>query len=307
MTAFSPNDLLPSRAQCQQLALLLALATRRELLSGAGSLPQPFLHGAGTDGSELRDYQPTDDARFIRWASVAANAPITTRNLHPEQDIERFIALDVSRSLTHSSATWLLAVRTAALFCALSAFDQANATLLLFSDRPELRLTVRPGQRQLQHAIATMLAAPATARPQTDLAHFCTAIAKLNKRPARIVLISDFLPHAPSPAVLHPLAAQNQLFLALIQPPLARELQALAETEVQDAETGQRTVWQPHQLQRLLDAQETHHQQLQLLAGQAGATLLHLDGSLAPADVLRHALAHQRQRRHISQNRLRNL
>ena len=101
----TPQQPLNTR-QLQELATLLALRTRRELLAGCGAIAHPLRQGAGTDGSELRDFRPDDDARLIRWASVAADAPITVREHHGKAQLV-FPPIDPETVDSH----WLYTIR----------------------------------------------------------------------------------------------------------------------------------------------------------------------------------------------------
>lgn len=305
----TPQQPLSTR-QLQELATLLALRTRRELLAGCGAIAHPLRQGAGTDGSELRDFRPDDDARLIRWASVAANAPITVRQLQPEQSIPQVIVLDVSRSMTLHPPKWDLAVTTAALLCALATLDDDSADLLLLSDRPERRLRLEPGLRPLQRTLAAILDAPASAHPRTDLAILPGAVRAVTRRPARIAVISDFLGGDCAPALTQ-LAGRHDLLLAQVLPPLSDELDALAATELQDAETGRRTALLPQDRNALPQAQADAQERLRQLATSLNATCVPLDGTRPPAQALRLALAANRHRHNpptaMSQKSLRPL
>ena len=287
MTATPQQPLSPR--QLQELAALLALRTRRELLAGWGAIAHPLRQGNGTDGSELRDFRPDDDARLIRWASVAAAAPITVRQLQPEQSVPQVIVLDVSRSMTLHPPKWDLAVATAALLCALATLDSDAADLLLLSDRPERHLRLEPGRRPLKRALAAILDAPDSAHPHTDFAILPGAIRAVTRRPARVAIISDLLGSDPT-AALTQLAVRHDLLLAHVLPPLSHELDALGATELQDAETGRRTVLLPHDRNALTQAQADAQERLRQFATSLNATCVTLDGSQTPAQALRQTL-----------------
>lgn len=262
-----------------ELARLLALRARQDVLQCAGGTFAACLRGAGLEFAELREYQPTDDARYLRWQSLDGPGPVTVRQFAPEQDTRDCLAFDVSSSMTAAPRKHRLALDTAALLAAVSILHGHGLKLVRFSNHLDSVLDLGTGNHALQRATRELFT-PSPARTATDLPALLTSLHNLLAKPTRIFIVSDFLGHDYA-APLARLAARHDVTACLILPPLSDELPDNSPQDLTDAESGKTVSAAPSpetEAQFRLETRRT------ILAAHASCLLF--DGSAPPLQTL---------------------
>lgn len=228
--------------QLAELARILALRVRRDILTGMAGSFLSQARGAGLEFSELKEYHLGDDARHIHWPSAQFPSTIKLKRFQEEQEITDCIALDVSRSMTLDTTIWKLATDIASLLAGVATLFGNGATILRFTDIIEESTWIETGNQQLQRAIRHIL--PTHAKHlETHLPNVIDAMTHALKKPTRIFIISDFIGDD-FQTNLAKLAFKHDVTLCHVMPDDKIWKRTLQETEIQDAETGQRLVVQ---------------------------------------------------------------
>ncbi len=175
------------RALIQQLEL-----TTRKLVTG------PLLgdwrsgtKGSGFEFHQLRDYEPSDDIRFIDWkASARADKMLVKEYLDDRTKIVH-VVLDVSASTTFSSKADLMKQLAACLaFVGLHSKDAVG--LLLFSKEVEVIIPPRQSRAHVWSLVEKLFMYEARHKT-TDFRPILEYLARLKTRRSTVCLITDCL------------------------------------------------------------------------------------------------------------------
>jgi uncharacterized protein (DUF58 family) len=208
--------------------------------------------GAGTDLAGLRDYVEGDDARHIDWNVTARLNEPQLRVFTEDRELTAWLVLDRSASMAvgvpgrgKDDVLGELALVLARLFG-----RSGNRVGALFYDTGTVR-TVPPGTGR-RHAlrIGAELARTAAGRPRpgkndqgtTDLAAMLDAVAKLARRRALIVVVSDFIGDGDWGRSLLRLVPRHEVVALRITDTADDELPDVGLVVIEDAETGEQLV-----------------------------------------------------------------
>jgi len=208
--------------------------------------------GTGTDLAGLREYTEGDDARHIDWNVTARLNEPQLRVFNEDRELTVWLVLDRSASMTvgapgrgkHDVLTELALV-LARLFG-----RAGNRVGALLYDTGVVR-TVPPGTGG-RHALrigAELARTADVARPRagqyrgpTDLAAMLDAAAKLARRRALIVVISDFIGDGDWGRSLLRLTSRHEVVALRVTDAADDELPDVGLVVVEDAETGEQLV-----------------------------------------------------------------
>ena len=238
----------------RQLQILTARMVS-EVFSGEYS---SAFRGRGMEFDEVREYQPGDDIRTIDWNVTARSGVPHVKRFIEERELTILFAVDMSSSGQFGSVE-RLKNETAAELCAVLAFaatrNNDKVGLLLFTDRVELFIPPKKGTRHVLRLIRELLSfeVDRSRRHGTDITFALEHLARLLKRRSVIFLVSDFLVKdmvAPTasdrPAELETAIRltnrRHDLVSIAIEDPREIELPRMGLVELEDAETGARSV-----------------------------------------------------------------
>jgi len=216
----------------------IEIATNRLVDQGVAGDYHAVFKGRGMEFSEVRPYQPGDDVRTIDWNVTARMGEPFVKQYVEERDLNVFLVIDVSGSLSFGSRAVIkreLTAEVAALlaFAALRNQDRVGAALV--SDRLELLL---PPERRRTHVLRLVREVlMQRARGGTDLDAGLSAVLATLKRRSVLFVLSDFL----SPGALTSFksaAARHDLVAVEIVDPRDQGLPAVAPVVLRDAESG---------------------------------------------------------------------
>ncbi len=230
---------------------LLEIRTRRsvsEVFSGEYS---SAFRGRGMEFSEVREYQPGDDVRAIDWNVTARTGSAHIKRYVEERELTVVLAVDLSASARFGSVE-RPKNETAAELCGLLALaatrNKDKVGVLAFSDRVELHLPPKKGQKHVLRVIREVLDFRPRRGAKTDMAAALAELRKVQKRRAVIFVVSDFLlPGAtsinePVPAdtetALRLLARKHDVIAAVVTDPREAALPSAGLVELRDEETG---------------------------------------------------------------------
>jgi uncharacterized protein (DUF58 family) len=262
-----PTPPAPARTAPERLLLRLEWRVLRRLEGRVAGGYRTAHRGAGTDLAGLRGYVEGDDARYIDWNVTARLNEPQLRLFTEDRDLTVWLVLDRSASMTVGTpgrgkhdVLSELAVLLARMFS-----GGGNRVGAVLYDNGAVR-TVPPGngRRHVLHLAAQLARMPAAAghkdgngnghrkrnarrngnghRGTTDLAAMLDAVARLARRRALIIVVSDFIGDGDWPRSLLRLGPRHEVVALRIVDPADEELPAAGLVVVEDAETGEQLV-----------------------------------------------------------------
>ncbi|MCC7542776.1 MAG: DUF58 domain-containing protein [Deltaproteobacteria bacterium] len=205
----------------------------------AGSYHSVF-KGRGISFSEVRQYQPGDDVRFIDWNVTARMNDTYVKLFTEEREMTVMLLVDLSASERFGSRNQPKAeivAEVAALFAFSAIKNNDRVGLILFTDRVERVVPPKKGQKHVMRVIAEILAF----RPQgrgTNLREALEVMGSVSRRRSVAFLISDFGDHGYEHA-LRVSAARHDLIPVTVMDPVEEELPDVGLVMVEDLETGE--------------------------------------------------------------------
>jgi len=242
---------MPARTTTERLLVRLEWRVLRRLDGRLAGGYRTAHRGTGTDLAGLREYVEGDDARHIDWNVTARLNEPQLRVFNEDRELTVWLVLDRSASMTVGApgrgkhdVLSELALLLARLFG-----RGGNRVGALLYDTGAVR-TVPPGTGR-GHAlrIGAVLARTAGARrgtgqhgSTTDLAAMLDAVAKLARRRALIVVISDFIGDGDWGRSLLRLVPRHEVVALRVLDAADDELPDVGLVVVEDAETGEQIV-----------------------------------------------------------------
>lgn len=214
--------------------------TTRRLLNGAlvGD-SRSAVKGSGLEFDQIREYQLGDDVRFIDWKSSARMNKILIKQYIEERNRTIILAVDVSRSGIFSSSfkTRAHVIANIASVLALTAdYGKDHVGLLLFAHDVELFIPPGSGKGHVRMLMEKVFTHVCTAKA-TRVSAALDYLARLKKRDALVVVISDFISDDFSQS-LKLLAHKYELIALRCLDDNEHELPSIGFLTVRDSETG---------------------------------------------------------------------
>jgi uncharacterized protein (DUF58 family) len=151
--------------------------------------------GRGMAFSEVREYQPGDDVRFIDWNVSARMNEAYVKVFTEEREMTVMLLVDLSASQRFASVAQPK-IETVAELSALLAFSAAKNNdrvgLILFTDRVERFVPPKKGPGHVMRVVTEIL----NAKPEhkgTDIRAALDMLGGVAKRKAVVFVISDFI------------------------------------------------------------------------------------------------------------------
>lgn len=151
--------------------------------------------GRGMEFSQVREYQPGDDSRFIDWNVSSRLGRLYVKQFIEERELTIILALDLSASLQFVSSAKSkkeIAAELSALIAFTAMLNNDKVGLLLFSDRVELYIPPKKGRIHLLRLIRDIIEFKPLGR-ETSIGNALVYLTSLIKKKAVVFLISDFL------------------------------------------------------------------------------------------------------------------
>jgi uncharacterized protein (DUF58 family) len=205
----------------------------------AGSYHSVF-KGRGMAFSEVRQYQPGDDVRFIDWNVSARMNDTYVKVFTEEREMTVMLLVDLSASERFGS-TEKPKIEMVAEVAALLAFsaikNNDRVGLILFTDRVERFVPPKKGRSHVMRVVTEIL----NANPEgegTDLGVALDLLGGIGKRRTVAFLISDFIADQYEKP-LKVVSAKHDLIPIQIVDPREEELPDIGLALVEDLETGE--------------------------------------------------------------------
>ncbi len=156
---------------------------------------QSVFKGRGMAFSEVRQYQPGDDVRFIDWNVSARMNDTYVKVFTEEREMTVMLLVDLSRSQNFGSVEQVKN-ETAAEVAALLAFsaikNNDRVGLILFTDRVERFVPPKKGKGHVMRVVAEILN-PKPQSQKTDIGCALDFLGHVTNRRAIAFLLSDFI------------------------------------------------------------------------------------------------------------------
>jgi uncharacterized protein (DUF58 family) len=205
----------------------------------AGSYHSVF-KGRGMAFSEVRQYQPGDDVRFIDWNVSARMNDTYVKVFTEEREMTVMLLVDLSASGRFGSAE-KPKVETVAEVAALLAFsaikNNDRVGLILFTDRVERFVPPKKGRSHVMRVVTEILNADPEGEG-TDLGVALDLLGGIGKRRTVAFLISDFIADQYEKP-LKVVSAKHDLIPIQIVDPREDELPDVGLALIEDLETGE--------------------------------------------------------------------
>ncbi len=205
----------------------------------AGSYHSVF-KGRGMAFSEVRQYQPGDDVRFIDWNVSARMNDTYVKIFTEEREMTVILLVDLSASERFGSVA-KPKIETVAEVAALLAFsaikNNDRVGLILFTDRIERFVPPKKGRSHVMRVVTEILNAAPEGRG-TDIGVALDLLGGIGKRRTVAFLISDFIA-AGYEKPLKVVAAKHDLIPIQVVDPREDDLLDVGLALVEDLETGE--------------------------------------------------------------------
>ena len=201
---------------------------------------QSVFKGRGMEFAEVRLYQPGDEVRTIDWNVTARTGQPHVKRFTEERELTVMLLVDSSASTHFGSVRQFkqeLAAEIAALFAFSAITNNDKVGLAIFSDRIEMSLPPRKGNRHVLRVIREILNHVPAGRG-TDIPMALDHLNKVTRRRCVVLLLSDFL----APDLRRPLRVANRrhdLIAVVLEDPRESELPALGMIALEDPESGE--------------------------------------------------------------------
>ena len=196
--------------------------------------------GRGMAFSEVRQYQPGDDVRFIDWNVSARMTETYVKVFTEEREMTVMLLVDLSGSERFGSVS-RPKIETVAEVAALLAFsaikNNDRVGLILFTDRVEKLIPPKKGKGHVMRVITEILNADPVGEG-TDLSEALETLGHVARRKSVAFLVSDFI----ADRYERPLkiaAARHDLIPIQVVDPREEELPNVGLALFEDLETGE--------------------------------------------------------------------
>jgi uncharacterized protein (DUF58 family) len=199
--------------------------------------------GRGIEFSEVRQYEPGDDVRLIDWNVTARMGAPYVKKYIEERELTVMLVVDLSASSSFTTAGITkreLAAEVAATLAFAAIANGDRVGLLAFSDQVEQYIKPAKSRRHALRIIRELLYRHPQGRG-TDIAGALAFLARVMRRRAIVFVLSDFFDAGYEPE-LRAAALRHEIVALTLNDARERELPDVGLLEVEDAESGSRTV-----------------------------------------------------------------
>jgi uncharacterized protein (DUF58 family) len=209
-----------------------------------------LFHGFGLDLADLREYQFSDDIRYIDWNVTARMQTPYIRQYMEDRDVTAWFLLDLSPSMDFGPAQKqkrnLLIDITGALARLLTRHGN-RVGAVLYDGKREQVIPARGGRSQALLIINDLLARQQLGRsPATDLAPLLETTLRMVKRRSLVFLISDFISLPGWEKALGALSRRHEVLAVRLYDRREIEIPDIGPFFFEDAETGEQLYIDTH-------------------------------------------------------------
>jgi uncharacterized protein (DUF58 family) len=264
-----------------------------------------LFYGYGVDFSDLREYQPYDDIRYIDWNVTARMDAPYIRQYTEDRDIAAWFLLDLSPSLDFGGVQTVkrtVLIDFVATLSRLLTRHGNRVGAMFYANRLEKVIPARAGRNQVLHLINDLLSQPTYAQSgTTNLSPLVQAALRTIKRRSLIFVISDFISQPGWERPLGLLSNRHEVLAVRVIDPREIDLPDVGPVIMEDSETGEQLYVDTHDRkfrERFRKAAQEREQQLLGLLKRAGVDQMAVSTSDNLVDsIIRFATLRQQRRR----------
>ncbi|MFH1312392.1 MAG: DUF58 domain-containing protein [Candidatus Eisenbacteria bacterium] len=204
---------------------------------------ESIFKGRGMEFDEVREYQPGDDIRTIDWNVTARTGWLHVKKYVEERELTVLIVVDASGSFDFGTKLRLkreLAAEVGAVLAFAAIRNNDKVGLLIFTDEIETFVPPRKGSKHVLRIIREILHFEPKSKG-TNISKALEYAMRVIKRHSVMFCISDFRDSGYEPAVTVANRKHDVVALTIVDPKEI-EIPAVGLIEVEDGETGERTV-----------------------------------------------------------------
>ncbi len=209
-----------------------------------------LFYGYGVDFSDLREYQPYDDVRYIDWNVTARMDAPYIRQYTEDRDIAAWFLLDLSPSVdfgTVQNVKRTVLIDFVATLARLLTRHGNRVGAVFFGNRVERIIPARAGRDQVLHLINDLLSQPHfAAAGATNLTPLLENALSAIKRRSLIFIISDFISLPGWERPLSLLNRRHEVLAIRLWDPREAELPDVGPVIMEDAETREQMYIDTH-------------------------------------------------------------
>ncbi|HTP02371.1 MAG TPA: DUF58 domain-containing protein [Anaerolineales bacterium] len=209
-----------------------------------------LFYGYGVDFSDLREYQPYDDIRYIDWNVTARMDEPYIRQYTEDRDIAAWFLLDLTPSVefgTAHSVKRAVLVDFVATLARLLTRRGNRVGAIFYGNQVERFIPARTGRNQVLYLIRDLLSQPPAARSgMTSLAPLIESALHSIRRRSLIFVISDFISTPGWEKPLGLLNRRHEVVVVRLWDAREVELPDVGPIIMEDAETGEQLYVDTH-------------------------------------------------------------
>jgi uncharacterized protein (DUF58 family) len=239
--------------------------------------------GFGLDLADLREYQFSDDIRYIDWNVTARMQTPYVRQYVEDREVTAWFLLDLSPSIdfgtVHTHKRNML-VDFVTVLARLLTRHGNRVGAIFFSGKIELVIPPQSGKPQVLRLLNDLMAQPHLKRaPFTDLNALLETGVRSIQRRSLVFIISDFISAPGWDKPLGVLAQKHEVLAIRLYDPREIELPDIGPIVFEDAETGEQLYLDTHDkkfLRRFNEAAQRREYEINVHFRRVGVDVLPL-------------------------------
>ncbi|MEW5720126.1 MAG: DUF58 domain-containing protein, partial [Chloroflexota bacterium] len=239
--------------------------------------------GFGLDLADIREYQFTDDVRYIDWNVTARMVTPYVRQYAEDREVTAWFLLDISPSVdfgtTHALKRNML-IDFVSVLARLLTRHGNRVGAIFYSGKVERVIPAKGGRVQVLRLIHDLVNQPHLKRaPPTDLTKLLEAALRSIKRRSLVFIVSDFISAPGWDKPLDILAQRHEVLAIRLYDPREIELPDIGAAIFEDAETGEQLFIDTHDKQfreRFVHAAQRRAYEIGVALHRAGVEILPL-------------------------------
>ncbi len=202
-----------------------------------------LFHGFGLDLAELREYQSTDDIRYIDWNVTARMQVPYVRQFLEDREISAWFLLDLSPSVDFGTVQTLkrnLLIDFVAVIARLLTRHGNRVGAIFYGGRVDRVLPAQGGRLQVLRLINQMVGQPQLKHaPPTDLAPLLATAMGTIRRRSLVFIVSDFISCPGWEKPLGLLTQRHEVLAVRLYDRREVDLPNIGPVILEDSETGE--------------------------------------------------------------------
>ncbi|MBI4289152.1 MAG: DUF58 domain-containing protein [Chloroflexi bacterium] len=242
-----------------------------------------LFRGFGLDLADLREYQITDDIRYIDWNVTARMQTPYVRQYVEDREVTAWFLLDLSPSVDFGTVRTLkrnLLVDFVTVLARLLTRHGNRVGAILYSGKVERVVPPQGGKPQVLRLINGLLYQPHLKHsPQTNLTGLIETALRSIRRRSLIFIISDFISTPGWTKPLGMLTQRHEVLAVRLYDPREAELPDIGTVIMEDSETGEQLFIDTHDRgfrKRFAEAARRREYQLEVAFHRVGVDVLEL-------------------------------